>query len=181
MTLRIGASGHAVSVVQQRLNARGAHLDVDARFGQATRAAVEAFQSSHRLKADGVVGRRTARALGLVDGFDAAPRAASAAASRGSNQGAPVREYTPAPLMTEAEERELTPLEAETERVRRATQRVSSALAQHGVAHPADVDTLRAMINRNQTAPLVSNDGLAEQNLQVQLAHGREVLTRAQR
>ena len=60
-----GASGAQVSSLQKRLNALGMKppLAVDGKFGPATLAAVKAFQKSHGLKADGLVGPNTTGAL----------------------------------------------------------------------------------------------------------------------
>lgn len=49
----------AVAVAQMLLNRTGARLTVDGDFGPATKAAVQAFQGSHRLSPDGVIGRNT--------------------------------------------------------------------------------------------------------------------------
>lgn len=57
------SSGEAVKALQHLLNANGARLGVDGSFGPQTRAAVIAFQRSHRLSADGVAGKNTLTAL----------------------------------------------------------------------------------------------------------------------
>jgi peptidoglycan hydrolase-like protein with peptidoglycan-binding domain len=68
--LRQGEDGTAVRSLQQRLNqlgmrdARGQPLGVDGDFGDRTREAVERFQRSRGIAADGVVGRDTFRELG---------------------------------------------------------------------------------------------------------------------
>lgn len=65
-TLRRGSQGDEVADLQTILNARyGADLEVDGNFGKATEAAVKAFQKSHGLTADGVVGAKTWKALGV--------------------------------------------------------------------------------------------------------------------
>jgi hypothetical protein len=61
--LSSGATGPAVVTAQQRLNVWGAHLLADGDFGAATLAAVKAFQTAHKLTADGVVGVSTWAAL----------------------------------------------------------------------------------------------------------------------
>lgn len=63
--LNIGDRGPEVSHLQERLNVFGADLKVDGVFGTATHAAVIAFQAEKGLKPDGVVGPKTAAALGL--------------------------------------------------------------------------------------------------------------------
>jgi putative chitinase len=66
--LRPGDSGPHVLDVQTRLRQFGFSPGArDGVFGEATRAAVIAFQRSERLLADGIVGRRTAAALGIVE------------------------------------------------------------------------------------------------------------------
>ena len=65
-TLRRGSSGDEVADLQTILNARyGADLEVDGNFGKATEAAVKAFQKANGLTADGVVGAKTWKALGV--------------------------------------------------------------------------------------------------------------------
>lgn len=65
-TLRRGSQGDEVADLQTILNARyGADLDVDGNFGKATEAAVKAFQKANGLTADGVVGAKTWKALGV--------------------------------------------------------------------------------------------------------------------
>lgn len=61
--LHRGDHGHAVLLLQKALDAYGAHLHVDGDFGPATFAAVEAFQKTHHLTIDGIVGVKTRRAL----------------------------------------------------------------------------------------------------------------------
>lgn len=68
--LRQGASGDNVRYIQSYLNATGASLTVDGRFGSGTQRAVVAFQAQHNLTADGIVGSATWAAL--VRAFNAA-------------------------------------------------------------------------------------------------------------
>ena len=66
-TLRLGSTGPDVSALQNRLRDRGFSPGaIDGSFGPGTEAAVLAFQRSEGLLADGVVGPRTAAALGLA-------------------------------------------------------------------------------------------------------------------
>jgi peptidoglycan hydrolase-like protein with peptidoglycan-binding domain len=58
LVLRKGARGAAVRYVQRRVG-----VGADGDYGRHTRTAVMAFQRRHHLIADGVVGRRTWRAL----------------------------------------------------------------------------------------------------------------------
>ena len=53
-------------IVQNALNAAGAHLAVDGEAGVLTAGAVTAFQSSHHLAVDGVVGAHTSAALHIA-------------------------------------------------------------------------------------------------------------------
>ena len=62
-TLSRGASGTAVSQLQQLLSNKGFPVSVDGDFGPKTQAAVKAFQTSKGLSADGVVGPKTWAAL----------------------------------------------------------------------------------------------------------------------
>lgn len=66
-TLRRGNQGDEVADLQTILNARyGADLEVDGNFGKATESAVKAFQKANSLTADGVVGPKTWKALGVT-------------------------------------------------------------------------------------------------------------------
>jgi peptidoglycan hydrolase-like protein with peptidoglycan-binding domain len=58
-----GSTGENVSTIQYLLNAHGSALTVDGIFGPKTKAAVEAFQASHHLGVDGIVGNQTWPAL----------------------------------------------------------------------------------------------------------------------
>lgn len=66
--IREGSTGNSVREAQCRLNATGAGLAVDGKFGPATDKAVRAFQTSRGLAADGVVGPRTWAALLSIGG-----------------------------------------------------------------------------------------------------------------
>ena len=66
--LQIGNSGPDVVAVQRKLVEHGFPPGaIDGEFGPGTQAAVIAFQRSERLLPDGVVGPRTAAALGLAE------------------------------------------------------------------------------------------------------------------
>jgi peptidoglycan hydrolase-like protein with peptidoglycan-binding domain len=58
-----GSSGENVRTVQYLLNAQGSALTVDGVYGPLTAAAVSAFQGSHSLVTDGIVGDATWPAL----------------------------------------------------------------------------------------------------------------------
>lgn len=60
-----GALKGVISNIQNALNRHGFNLSVDGEGGPATLNAVESFQSSHGLGADGYVGPQTASALGI--------------------------------------------------------------------------------------------------------------------
>lgn len=68
--LCLGSSGESVRTLQNLLNgsqlAVGPKLLVDGRFGKMTQIALIAFQRRKGLRADGVVGPKTAHALGMV-------------------------------------------------------------------------------------------------------------------
>lgn len=71
--LRIGDGGYQVAALQQDLNRHGYSLEKDTIFGPATETAVRNFQRDHNLVVDGIVGRKTRRAL--IQGDD--PKALS--------------------------------------------------------------------------------------------------------
>jgi hypothetical protein len=62
-TLQEPMNGPDVKEAQTLLNKHGASLNPDGAFGSKTTAAVKAFQSSHQLKPDGIVGKQTWWAL----------------------------------------------------------------------------------------------------------------------
>lgn len=62
--LKHGSRGHAVRILQQQLNSRGAKLIADGDFGDATEKAVAAFQASAGLVPDGIAGEKTLAVLG---------------------------------------------------------------------------------------------------------------------
>jgi murein L,D-transpeptidase YcbB/YkuD len=65
ITLAVGSTGPLVKTLQSTLNSAGANppLNVDGIFGPKTEAAVKAFQESHGLAQDGIVGPITWGAL----------------------------------------------------------------------------------------------------------------------
>ena len=70
--LRQGAKGGEVKEVQRRLKLWGYYKgSVDGVFGAGTRSAVIAFQKKNGLKADGVVGKSTYKALGMNSSYEA--------------------------------------------------------------------------------------------------------------
>lgn len=65
-TLRRGSQGDEVADLQMLLNSKfGYELEVDGNFGSKTEAAVKDFQRKHGLTADGVVGAKTWKVLGV--------------------------------------------------------------------------------------------------------------------
>ncbi|MEU2135081.1 GH25 family lysozyme [Streptomyces sp. NPDC018352] len=58
-TVRTGSSGPAVKAAQAQLAGYGNRIAVDGAFGPATQAAAVAFQRSHGLSADGIIGPKT--------------------------------------------------------------------------------------------------------------------------
>lgn len=64
--LKLGASGDAVVVLQQRLDSLGINCDIDGVYGEETERAVKVFQSHSGLLRDGQVGEETFKELGLV-------------------------------------------------------------------------------------------------------------------
>ncbi len=70
--LRKGSSGGEVKEVQRRLKKWGYyHGSVDGIFGSGTRDAVILFQKKNGLTVDGVVGKATYKALGMVSAYQA--------------------------------------------------------------------------------------------------------------
>jgi hypothetical protein len=63
-TIKKGAKGEAVMLMQQRLNASGGKLTADGVFGPKTDQALRAFQKQRGLTADGICGPKTWAALG---------------------------------------------------------------------------------------------------------------------
>ena len=70
--LKSGSSGNEVKEVQKRLKLWGYYNGaVDGVFGAGTKSAVIAFQKKNGLKADGVVGKATYKALGMTSSYNA--------------------------------------------------------------------------------------------------------------
>ena len=62
-TLKYGSTGEEVKTLQTILNTAGYNLAVDGKFGSKTLSAVNAFQDTHKLRVDGIVGSNTWTAL----------------------------------------------------------------------------------------------------------------------
>ena len=68
--LKPGATGDQVACLDTQLTAAGFLAAPDSSFDSSTDAAVRAFQTANSLYVDGIVGRRTAEALGIWTGPD---------------------------------------------------------------------------------------------------------------
>jgi len=172
MTVRIGARGNAVNQIQQRLRERGAsELTPDGRFGQRTDRAVRAFQREHGLTADGVVGPRTAAALGLTgDAFEAPRPSAAAGGSRGAASPAggatPARPPPPAvapsgPPAVERPPAELHPYDRAASINNQVAARLQWYRERHVAVPPQELAAARRLdaVNRDTFVPLTANDG----------------------
>ena len=62
-TIRVGADGGGVYLLQELLRQNGYKLDLDGQFGGQTEYALLLYQSSHRLAADGICGPKTWKVL----------------------------------------------------------------------------------------------------------------------
>ncbi|MET7365954.1 peptidoglycan-binding domain-containing protein [Streptomyces sp. NPDC005566] len=62
-TVQHGTSGQAVKAAQTQLNVYGYGLTVDGEFGSRTKSAAVAFQTTHHVQVDGVIGPETWRTL----------------------------------------------------------------------------------------------------------------------
>ncbi len=70
--LKVGSEGEEVTILQRKLRGLGYHLVVDGDFGPGTRTAVVHFQTERGLKADGLVGPKTAAAIDALSGVGVA-------------------------------------------------------------------------------------------------------------
>lgn len=158
MSVRLGAQGSSVSQVQQRLDENGAHLDVDGQFGSRTEAAVRAFQASHGLKADGVVGRDTARALGLSgDSFEPAPARRGGGTSPAPAGGGAAPASPLGPPMTSENAPGDTPLQKLTSLLHNQTERLAYY---HDRGQPVPPQELARAQRMQQMADQVGGDVL---------------------
>ena len=83
--LKSGSKGNEVKEVQRRLKLWGYYNgSVDGVFGAGTRSAVIAFQKKNGLKADGVVGQATYKALGMNSSYQALVNQAGTQNSNGN-------------------------------------------------------------------------------------------------
>lgn len=68
-TVKLGSKGEDVKALQERLNNVGNYgLSVDGDFGPKTEAAVKDYQKRNGLVADGIVGEKTWKSLGIAEG-----------------------------------------------------------------------------------------------------------------
>ena len=82
--LKQGSKGAEVKEVQRRLKLWGYYKGTeDGVFGEGTRKAVIAFQKKNGLKADGVVGKTTYKALGMTSSYQALVDKAQSSGSTG--------------------------------------------------------------------------------------------------
>lgn len=80
--LKNGSRGSEVKEVQRKLKQWGYYNgSVDGVFGKGTRDAVVAFQKKNGLKADGIVGKATYKALGMNDAYNALVNGGSSSTS----------------------------------------------------------------------------------------------------
>ncbi len=86
-SLRRGMAGDSVEELQRKLNAMGANLAVDGKFGPLTQAALKNFQSSHGLTVDGAAGPRTFAALDSGFSQPTKPAVPGIGPSQGPAQG----------------------------------------------------------------------------------------------
>ena len=85
-TIRVGDNGDEVRAMQEKLAELGYYTgDVDGRFGNQTRRAVQQFQYQHGLSVDGIAGRRTLTVLYESDEVRPAPVAETPAPSASQN------------------------------------------------------------------------------------------------
>ena len=86
--LRQGSSGGEVKEVQRRLKNWGYYTGaVDGIFGSGTKKAVIYFQQKNGLKADGIVGKATYKALGMNDSYNALNGNTNAGSSSSGTNG----------------------------------------------------------------------------------------------
>ena len=84
--LRQGSKGSEVREVQRRLKLWGYYNGaVDGVFGEGTKAAIIRFQKKNGLKADGVVGKATYKALGMTSSYEALNGASASGSVGGYN------------------------------------------------------------------------------------------------
>lgn len=68
---KIGSTGEEVKSIQTALSNRGYYKgNIDGIYGTGTKNAVLSFQKDNGLSADGIAGKQTLKALGIVDGSD---------------------------------------------------------------------------------------------------------------
>ena len=86
-TLSRGARGDNVKQLQEMLNAKGAKLETDGKFGPKTEKALKAFQSGQKIDSDGIVGKNTLSKLNPAAAEAKAPTQAAEQAQ--AQNGAP--------------------------------------------------------------------------------------------
>ena len=86
---RWASSGEGVRRLQDALNARGANLEVDGKYGRSTTDAIRDFQKENGLKVDGIAGPQTIGALIRTQKAQASEAPANAERGRGPRRPPP--------------------------------------------------------------------------------------------
>lgn len=91
-TLKQGSTGSDVRTLQQKLKSWGYYSgSVDGIFGSGTKSAVQYFQRTNGLSADGIVGSATAAALGMNIGSSSSASSSSAGVLKRGSSGEAVK------------------------------------------------------------------------------------------
>ncbi|MDD3214193.1 MAG: peptidoglycan-binding domain-containing protein [Eubacteriales bacterium] len=100
-TLQVGDTGDTVSDLQRRLLELGFYTgDIDGKFGNQTRRAVEKFQYNNGLSVDGIAGKRTLTVLYESEDVVSAPAETTAAPTVSATEGPTAAKPTPSASAT---------------------------------------------------------------------------------